>query len=231
METVVNQPFLTKRGKIGRWGSLIGLGALFAGLITAGQQMVLISYTCLLIGLIGASVGSYMANRYVKEPRADQRLAKALESLDRRHVLYSYYLPSEQVLFSHHGLTVLEVRNQEGAISYADGRWRHKAGLRKFLQFFGEPSLGRPEQDLEREMGWMRDWLAKNGMGEDVPVNGVIVFTNPGAELDIQGLAHPYATLEELPEVIRAGFGERPPLSTSKRNEIRSKLDDLVAQA
>jgi hypothetical protein len=231
METVVNQPFLTKRGKYGRWGSLIGLAALFAGLLTAGQQMLLISYACLLIGLVGASVGSYMANRYVKEPRADQRLAKALESLDRRHVLYCYYLPSEQVLFSHYGFTVLEVRNQDGAISYADGRWRHKAGFRKFLQLFGESSLGKPEHDLQREIGWVRDWLAKIEGGQEIPVDGVIVFTNPAAQLDIQGLDCRYATVDELAQMVKEGLRDQPPLSTSRRHEIRSMLDDLVAQA
>ncbi len=231
METVVNQPFLTKRGKWGRWGTLIGLAALFAGLLTAGQQQLFISYTCLLIGLVGASIGSYMANRYAKEPRTDQRLAKALESLDRRYVLYSYYLPSEQVLFSHHGFTVLEARHQDGAIAYAGGRWRHKAGVRKLLQFFGEPSLGKPEQDLQREIGWVREWLAKIEGGDEIPVNGMIVFTNPAAQLDIQGLDCPYATLESLPEAIRESLRDQPPLSTSRRNEIRSMLDDLVAQA
>ncbi len=231
MEVVVNQPFLSKRGKLGRWAMLVGLAALFVGLFLASQQNLLLSYAFLLIGLVGSSVGSYMANRYVREPRADQHLAKALESLDRRYVLYSYFLPSEQVLFSHHGFTVLEVRNQEGLIRYANGRWQHKAGLRKLMQIFGEPSLGQPDRDLGQEMRWVREWLVKTGLGEDIPVNGVIVFTHPRAELDIQGLEYPYATLENLPEVLRTSLADHPPLPTSRRNEIRSRLDELVAQA
>lgn len=231
MESIVNLPFLRKRGKLARWGSLLGFLALLAGLLTAGQQLLLVSYALLLVGLLGASVGSYMANRYVREPRADQRLARALESLDKRYVLYSYYLPSEQVLFCHFGFTVIEVRNQEGAVRYADGRWTHKAGFRKILQLFGEPSLGKPEQDLQREVNWMRQWVTKFKGDQEIAVNGVIVFTNPSVQLDIQGLDTPFATLETLPQAIRDAFGNQPPLTTSRRREIRSMLDDLVAKA
>ncbi len=231
METIVNETFLAKRAKYARWGTLLGLGALFAGLLTAGQQQLLISYALLLVGLLAASVGSYMANRYVREPRADQRIAEALEAMDKRYVLYSYYLPSEQVLFSHQGFTVLEIRNQEGLVSYADGRWNHKAGWRKIMNLFGEPSLGKPDQDLEREMGWVREWVDTFDPEQEIPVNGIIVFTNPNVTLDIEELDVPYAALDDLAGVIKAGLDSRPPLSTSKRREIRSMLDDMVTRA
>jgi hypothetical protein len=231
METIVNETFLAKRAKYARWGTLLGLGALFGGLLTAGQQQLLVSYGLLLVGLLAASVGSYMANRYVREPRADQRIAQALESLDKRYVLYSYYLPSEQVLFSHRGFIVLEIRNQEGLVAYEDGRWTHKAGWRKIMTLFGETSLGKPEQDLEREVGWVREWVDTFDPDQEIPVSGVILFTNPKVTLDIQGLDVPYATLAELADVIKTSFSGRPPLSTSRRREIRSMLDDMVARA
>ena len=229
METVINQSFLEKRGKYARWGSYVGFVALFVGLLTALRQP-LISYVFLLVGLLGASMGSYMANRYVREPRADQKIADALESLDKRYVLYSYYLPSDHVVFSHHGFTVLEPRSQEGVITHEDGRWNHKAGFRKIMQIFGEPSLGKPDQDLEQQIAWVREWVEQIPSEEEIAVDGAIVFTSPSAELHIKDLDYPAVDLKALPDFIREGHHERPPLSTRQRREIRSMLDEMVAQ-
>lgn len=230
MEAFTNQAFLAKRGKYARVGSFVGLAALLGGLFTV-VNYPLISYALLFVGLISASIGSYLANRYVREPRADQILINALDGLDKRYALYSYYLPSEHVLFSHFGFTVIDARPQQGEISYANGRWHHKAGMRKLLQLFGEPSLGRPDKDLEREIQWVREWAQKISPDEEIPVNGVIVFTHPSVTLDIQGLEWPVLKVEDLPQWIKGAFQGRPPLSTSRRREIRSALDELVANA
>ncbi len=230
MQSVVNQEFLDKRGKYARWGSYIGFAALFIGLITALRQPLL-SYLFLLIGLLAASFGSYMSNRYVREPRPDQRLAEAMENLDKRYVLYNYYLPSDHVVFSHHGFTVLEPRPHEGEVIYRDGRWKHKAGFRKILQFFGEPALGKPDQDLERQVEWVQEFVEQIPSEEEIAVHGAIVFTHPNVELDLEDLDIPAVKLDELPEFMKEGLRDQPFLSTSQRREIRSMLDDMVAQA
>ena len=160
MQSFVNQPFLAKRAKYSKWGLYVGFGSLFAGLMTA-TRIPLLAYLLLLVGLLGATFGSYMANRYVREPRVDQVLENMLGGMDKRYSLYSYYLPSDYVIVSHFGLTVVVPRTQDGEISYTDGRWRHKAGIRKVMQFFGEPSLGKPDQDLNRRSVTSRNGLTR----------------------------------------------------------------------
>lgn len=228
MEHFVNQPFLTKRSKIARWGSYIGFGALFIGLMTARQP--LLSYLFLLIGLLGASVGAYLANRYVREPRADQSLAQALEELDKRYALYCYYLPSHHVVASHYGLTVLEPRALQGEVRFEGGRWRHKAGFRKVLQFFGEPALGRPDQDLAQEIKWVKDWIDKLMPEGDIPVNGAIVFTNPKVDLRVSGQAPPIMMASDLARYMKEGLKGAPVLTTARQKELRRVLDEVVAQ-
>jgi hypothetical protein len=231
MDSYLNQPFLTKRRNYARWGSYIGLGALVLGLMTSARYPLL-SYAFLVVGLLAASFGSYTANRYVREPRADQMLNKALEGLDKRYALYHYYFATSHVLASHLGLTVLLPRLQEGEITYEEGRWRHKAGLRKFLQLFGEPSLGKPQVELEEDVRWLKEWVDAAMPGDNIPVTGAIVFTNPRATVRASQAPVPALTPEQLVGFLKQGLrGQVSVLSTAKQKELRRVLDEAIAAA
>ena len=230
MQAYANSAFIAKRRKIAKWGNYIGLGALFLGLFTVSRSPVL-SSTLLLIGVFGASIAAYMTSRYVREPRADQLLARAIDGLDRRYTLLSYYLPVDHVVFSHHGFTVLMTRAQQGDISFSNGRWNHQMRMRRIKQLLGEPALARPDRDLQGEITEVSHWVATQGMGENVPVSGVIVFTSDRATLNTDGLDCPAVTLKNLADFLREGLPEAARLSTSERREIESKLDELVGKA
>lgn len=230
MQAFVNEELLRKRRQYAKWGNLIGLGMLFGGLFTVARSPAL-SATLLLVGVVAAGVGSYMASRYVREPRADQLLAKALDGLDKRYTLYSYYLPADHTVFSHHGFTVIDTRPQTGTIVYANGRWSHRTRFRWLKQLVGEPALVSPEKDLDADISALQTWSARQGLGVEIPIHGVIVFTNENARLNIQGLRYPAVTLSELPDLLRAGMGDQAPLSTGQRREIESLLDELVHKA
>lgn len=229
MDNIVNQPFLAKRAKYSKWGSYLGLGALFIGLVASRQPLV--SYVFLLVGLLGASIGAYLGNRYVKEPRVDQAMAKALEELDKRYALFNYYFPSQHVLASHLGLTVLEPRAQAGEVRLSNGRWRHKAGARKLLQFLGEPGLGRPDEDLVHNIAQVKQWITQLMPEDEIPVAGVIVFTNPKVMLVIEDAKPPVVAVQELAQYLKTGLKGAPVLSTAKQKELRRALDEAVAQA
>jgi hypothetical protein len=229
MQSFVNEPFLAKRAKYAKWGSYIGFGALFLGLLTTTQNPIL-AYVFLLVGLLGASLGSYFASRYVREPRADQRLEQGLSGLDKRHVLYNYYLASNHIIASHRGLTVIEPRPQEGQIAYENGRWRHRAGFRKLLQIFGEPALGKPDQDLQREIDWVKKWIDEVMPEDDIPVNGAVVFTSPRVELQAKGSEIPIVTVDDLARHMKEGLKGEPILTTAKQNELRRVLDEIIGQ-
>ncbi|MFH1086177.1 MAG: nuclease-related domain-containing protein [Chloroflexota bacterium] len=230
MQSIVNQPFLDKRAKYAKWGSYIGFGALFVGLVTTTRNPLL-AYVFLLIGLLGASTGAYFTGRYVRKPRFDQSLEEALGGLDKRYVLFNYYLPSNHVLLSHFGLTVIEPRAQDGNVSHEKGRWHHRAGFRKVLQLFGEPALGKPDQDLAREIKWVKEWIDEVLPEDDVPVNGVVVFTSPRAKLTVRDPSAPIVTAADLARHMKDGLKGQPMLTTAKQNELRQLLDQVVAQA
>ncbi len=228
MQSFVNQPFLAKRAKFARWGSYVGLGALFIGLVITSRSPLL-AYVFLLIGLLGATFGSYMANMYVREPRADQVLSKELDGLDKRYTLYSYYLASNHIIASHYGLTVVLPKPQEGEVSYVNGRWRHKAGWRKIFQIFGEPGLGKPDQELNGEIRAVKEWIDKLMPEQNIPVNGVILFTNPKVKLNASGLPAPAVTRDGIADYMKQGLKGQPTLTTATQTELRRILDEVVA--
>ncbi len=230
MQNIVNEPFLKKRAKFARWGSLIGLGSLFIGLMTMTQNPLL-AYALLLVGLFGATFGAYMASTYVREPRADQVVGETLGGLDKRYAAYHYYLPANHVIASHFGLTVVMPRAQDGLVAFENGRWQHKAGWRKVLQFFGEPGLGKPERDVTEEIKVVKGWIDEVMPEEDVPVNGVILFTNPNVELYAKDSPIPAVKGEDLPDFMKQGLKGQPMLTTARQKELRRILDEVVEAA
>ena len=54
MQSFVNELFLAKRAKYAKWGSYLGFGALFLGLLTTTRNPIL-AYVFLLVGLLGAA--------------------------------------------------------------------------------------------------------------------------------------------------------------------------------
>ncbi len=228
MESFVNQPFLDKRRKWASWASYAGLAALFAGILTATRSL-LISYLCLMLGVIAASIGAYLSNRYVREPRGDQVLTRTLEGLDKRYALYSYYLSTAHVIASHFGLMVVATRPQKGQVGFADGKWQHRARWRFVTQFLGEPSIGRPELTVRDDVESLEQWVASALPGEEhVPVNGLVLFTNPDVELDAADAPIKALKTNDLAAYLRTGLKGQPVLSTSRQKELRRLLDGVV---
>jgi hypothetical protein len=231
MQSYVNQPFLDKRSNLARLASYAGLGALFVGVLTSSRSLF-ISYGFLILGVIVASIGAYLSNRYVKEPRADQALAKALDGLDKRYALYNYYLPASHVIASHFGLMVLMPRPQKGKITFQKGKWEHRTRWRRMTQFFGEPTVGRPELALADDLDPVTRWIADAMPGEEaVPVSGVVIFTDPKAELDVSSAPVTAMRADALGDYMREGLKGQPVLSTSRQKELRRLLDGVVEES
>ncbi len=230
MESYTNERFVAKRMKWARTTSYVAVAALLIGLMTAGR-VLWVAYALLLVGLIAASIGAYLTNRYIKEPRADKVLASSLESLDKRYALYNYYFPAGHLLMSHYGLTVLDPYTMGGKVSYQNGHWRHKQGLAKIKQLFGDPALGRPEIELRQELAQVRKWIDEAMPDQHIPVTGVVVFTDPKLELTVEGGDLAVVKADGLAQYMKVGPKGVEVLSTSQQRQLRQMLDDAVRAA
>ena len=227
MKAITNEKLIARNAKIGTWSSLVGLAVLGIGLYISiqWQEYIALSFVCLLAGIVLSNVGLYNANRWVKSPRPDEVLTKALKGFDRRYYLYNYVLPAGHTLLAPSGLFVIVARNHDGPISYADGRWRQKFNLLRAFGILGE-GVGNPVRNAEKDVRKMQKFLAENvpELGE-VPIQPLIVFTSEKADLHVQDPPLPVLTPKGLKDFLR-----KSPKDVLSGGQIRQLAEALSGE-
>ncbi len=206
MRVIINEKLIKRQAAIGQWASLAGMGILLVGLVVSWRwpHQITISFGCLILGFMLASIGSYNMNRWVKQPRADQVLTRVLKGFDNKHTLYHYILPATHVLLAPSGLFVFTVKNHYGEIRCEGEKWHHKFHWGHLLFFFGRESLGNPTREVRAEMESLRRFLdSRLPQGEEVPIEGLVVFTNPRARLELIDPAVPVVSSNKLKNYLR----------------------------
>lgn len=229
MRVATNEKLVRNRERIAKWGGLGGLGILTVGLILTFQpQYIMASYIALLIGLVVSSVGAFIADTWLKPPRSDEALETALKGLDNRHHLYNWVLPVDHVLLAPTGLTVFNMKKQEGRIEYNGQRWRQHQSLLQSLGSFSRPRLGDPIKDLEQDISRLRDLVGSVVPGVEVPIDGQVVFTSPKAELSLGDSTIPVVHVKKLKAQYK-GQARSGKLSEETRRQLEQALDEIAA--
>lgn len=226
MRVIINEKLVKRQAAIGKWAGLIGMGALLAGLVVSYRwpNQLTVSFGCLIVGFMLASVGTYNMNRWVKEPRADQALDKALKGFDNKHFLYHYTLPAAHVLLAPSGLFVFTVKNHHGEIRCEGQKWHQKFNWGRLLLLFGQEGLGNPTREVGGEIERLRRFLDKRSPEADVPIEGLIVFTNPRARLELIDPAVPVVTSKKLKTFLRQLKKKR--ISAEQRKELTEIFEE-----
>ena len=227
MKVIVNEKLVKRQATIGKWASLLGIGALLGGLVVSYRwpNQLTISFGCLIVGFVLASVGTYNMNRWVKEPRADQALTKALKGFDNKHFLYHYTLPAGHVLLAPSGLFVFTVKDHHGEIRCEGEKWHQKFNWGRLLLFFGQEGLGNPTREVRGEIKRLRHFLDSRLPEADVPIEGLIVFTNPRARLELTDPIVPVVNNKKLKPFLRQQKKKRIPA------EQRKELAEIFEEA
>jgi len=225
MQIITNEKLIKNRARLGRVASFAGLAVLVLGLVASlSLQWLLVSFGCLFVGFVLSQVGLYHANRWVKEPRPDQTLAKILKGLDDRYYLYNYVLKTPHVLLTPFGLCVINPKDQGGKIKCEGKKWRHEAGWKQvILRFFGQEGLGNPTKEVGAEIERLRRFLAQRLPDEEVPIEGVVVFTSPQVDLDVENPAVPVLDGKQFKSFLRDLSKERP-IPGSQRKQLAEML-------
>ncbi len=130
----------------------------------------------------------------------ERAVAAVLAHLDHRYVLVNglqFTQPRgelDHLLLGPHGLLGIETKAHRGHIACLAGHWRrwtiHEDGRMEDLP------IGNPSAQLQRTLRLLGGLLSSWGVS--CPVTGVIVFTHPEVELELQDLATPVVRLDEL---------------------------------
>jgi len=213
VKVVTNEKLIESRTRIAKLANFGGLGILILAMALSFRPGKIIwAYVALILGLVLVSVATYNASKWVKEPRSDQLLAKAMKGFGRNYRLYNYTLPVDHALLCPYGLLILKVKGQEGEIVCQGKKWHRKFSLRRLWELFFQESLGNPTMEVQREIEALRRFIGSAGLSPDaeVPIEGVIVFTNPKAKLEISDPLVPVVHIRELKPFLRKLRGRSP---------------------
>ncbi|BCX05557.1 MAG: hypothetical protein KatS3mg053_3495 [Candidatus Roseilinea sp.] len=235
MKVVVDEKKYKRLALLGRIALFGSLGILLAGLLLTlfGPQLGLLTpensslffilyLIILLVGFTASRVGFHYGNRYLAPTRPDRVLRESLKGLDRKYALMLFAEPTNYMLIEPGGVTVFVVRNQEGRISYKDGKWKRKESLLRFWFGRDEP-LGDPTADITEELNKVNQVLSEKLPTLKIPLRGIIVFSNPKAVLDVEPSPIAVLRAEDLKDYIR-GAGRLKELPNSLQRKVREAL-------
>jgi len=234
MRLTTNDKLVARQSKIARYATFGGLATLLGSLVVSFGNNIVLAYVALAVGFFLAVVGSSLANKWIKEPRADKALEKALKGFDNKHHLLNYLLPVEHVLITPTGLLVFKIKRQDGVVKYENGKWHRPWRIGRIFGGMGQEPLGNPTQELEMEIAVMRKFLAdKVESAAMIPIDGMIVFTDPRVQLSIDDPAVPAVQADDLKETLRKskrGAPLSPKMLDSLEKALAAEADAKTAK-
>jgi hypothetical protein len=210
---------------------ILGLLSLVGGMVLLfvleSANVVFYQTLALLAGWILAQIGTYLAHRYVRSPRPDETLDKAVKPAAGNGRMYHFILPAPHVLLTPAGPIVFNLKFQNGDISYENGKWKQRGiGLRRF---FGQEGLGNPEQETESMVKSLAGFIHKQDPEiEEVPIGAMIVFTTEKIKgLNVEGSEIPAMHYTKVRKFLRReGIGK--PLSAETYQALQTIFDNAA---
>ncbi len=211
-------------------GAVVALILLLAGIATGVGFILVSGVVAIVIALFVAATHGPSYATYRCGIRGEYVLRAHLLSLGLRDEYTAYYNLSlngngrisdiDCILVGPFGLFVFEAKHHHGLILYRNGVWaRIKVGRRGTL-YGGQ--LGNPSGQLSRNIRKLKELL---GHTDGLWLHGAVVFTNPRAILDIEGLRWVRAiAVKDLEQILT----KRTVLSAEQLNSINARLAAYV---
>ncbi len=223
MKIITNEKKIAQRKK---WAGILapvamvlllgGLGLNIASLrqTNGGQVNPIYFYGTLALlvsGFVFSNVSSHLVNHWVKEPRADQILAKALKGFDNKHFLFNYTNKAPHILMTPQRVYTITTKGQNDVIDVDGAKWKRPFSVRRLLRFFGEETFGNPT--LEAQQNAAAVYKQLEGVlsdGAEVELEPLIVFTNPDVKLTIHNTDIPVLKATKLKSYLRENSKGHP---------------------
>ncbi len=212
MRLTTNDKLVQQRSTWARYLTFAGMGLLLGSLVLSFMtDYIGLAYAALFVGFVIALIGSNLANKWVKPPRADQVLEKSLKGFDNKHHLFNYLLPAEHVLVTPSGALVLKTKYHDGEIICKNGKWNRPWKWTRLFGAMAQEPLGNPIAEMQFEIGQVQRLLSdKIENGATIPVEGYVVFTDPRARLTIDDPGLPVVMADDLKDTLRKSKRAQP---------------------
>ena len=227
MIIVRNEKLVTRNNRIGKYGGILSIVILAAGMYISFRYPEQITYSllALLVGFTLSQIGIFYANRFGRSPRPDEELDAALKGLDDQYALYHYQSPVSHLLVGPAGLWMMLPYPQKGKIVYNEkrGRWK-KIGGNLYLRFFAQDSIGSPEMEISS--GIKRIQKSLSGIPElELPkIQAALIFTDEKAVVEADNAPYPTLHARQLKKLIRKEAKGEYSLTTAGRKTIQDYL-------
>jgi hypothetical protein len=208
MKIYINQPKINLRARLANFASVGGLVILLASVVLPLflPAWANITYILMIAGMGMAMIGIYFANRWVRKPRPEESLAKALKSFDDKYCLYHYpSLPCDHLLLTPTGVVLFEVINLAGHFSYKNGKWKEAMTIGRALRYIVEERVGNPILSA-RQAAQALGELIFHDYDTDCSdfIQPAVVFTHPLAQLSIENPPILVCKIEKLKKQLHA---------------------------
>ena len=232
MQIVVNGAYVSGKVKIGNyvhWASMallvigFALSLPFSAAYIDQRTSIMMAYAALVGALLLLNFGRTFTRRWGPKFRQDQWLIPNLKGLDNKSTLFNYASPDlpDHILVSPSGLYVLLPKPNGGKIRFDGSRWSRGSTGSTIFRGLSEGGLGNPIEDVRRAMSLLAAYLKSHGsedLVQGLEARPVIVFTNPGAQLEVRNSQIPVLTTKELKSLFRRA---KPALSDQKVEELK----------
>jgi hypothetical protein len=230
MKIFIDQPKVNARARLANLASVGGLILLLASVV---MPLLLPSwskaaYVLMFAGMGVAMIGIYFANRWIRKPRPEASLAKALKSFDDKYSLYHYpALPCDHLLMTPTGVIMLEVINLAGKFSYKGGKWKEAMTVGRALRYIVEERVTNPILTAKQEAQELGQLLSKACNADcSSLIRSVVVFTHPLVQLDIENPPIPVCKVEKLKKQISS---KAPRLTPELYEKLGSYIESMTS--
>lgn len=231
MRLVRNNGYIKSRRRLSRLTVLAGVMMLGGSIALTFfvPALFIPGYALLILGFITFNMGLQQTSKWGRHPRPDEILVNALRRLNDRYTLIHFPAVGkghpEHVLVYQGGIAVITTREVQGRVSVEGNKWRRTGGRVWALIGMSGPQLGNPTADNERDQQALRTILTEHGLPGEETIDGIIVFVNPRAELQVGSTDLTVVTTEGLAHAVRELSAETV-LATKDREAIVALLSE-----
>jgi len=203
MKTYIDRKKIATRAEIANTASIGGLVLLLASVLLPlfVPKLAGASFWLMVAGLGIAMVGIYFANRWVRKPRPEDSLDKALKGLADSYHLFHYPagLPCDHLILNPNGVVVLETVALPGVFDCKDGKIKESMTIGRAIRYIVEERVGDPVGSATRTVRDLRQRLEiVPGVSGTVPVKPVVTFVHPYAHLTVESAPIPVTAADKL---------------------------------
>lgn len=135
------------------------------------------------------------------------------------HLFSNSYFQIDNLFITQFFILVIEVKNIKGDIELTQKPF----DLIRTNELGEQMSLDSPEEQLEKNMIWLNDWLGNKGW--TIPVKGIIVFTNMDSKIKVNETTYSVVKGKHLPTWIRKMEHTNEYLTVDQMNELAEEIN------